>query len=65
MNYKKTIRLLEPHGGWGISSEYYNKNITNSNYKIILIMIRVFVIEFFIGKLYITQLLKQMMMKYI
>jgi len=36
MNYKKTIRLLEPHGGWGISSEYYNKNITNSNYKIIL-----------------------------
>jgi hypothetical protein len=36
MNYKKTIRLLEPHGGWGVHQEFYNKEILNSNYNLIL-----------------------------
>lgn len=36
MNYKKTIRLFEPHGGWGVHQEFYNKEILNSNYNLIL-----------------------------
>ena len=27
MNYKKTIRLLEPFGGWGVHHFYYRPDL--------------------------------------